>query len=97
MKYLIHGEVDPAVAPSVEANPERIQAWIAKWQELDVLGMWFSLSRRAYFIAVDVEDEDAMFGQLWETWNLIQGYPRIDAVLDVEEFPQALARVGLLG
>lgn len=97
MKYLIQAEIDPETGVEIEATPERIQEVIAKWQGVNPIGMYFSLTRRNITIIVDAESEDAFFEQLHATWVLTNDYPDVQPVADVDEFPQLLQRAGIGG
>ncbi len=54
MKYVVQVEIDPEIGVEVEAQPEKLQELIGKWQALNPLGMYFALTRRAMTIVVDV-------------------------------------------
>lgn len=97
VKYLIQVEIDPETGIEVEATPERIQEIVAKWQSLNPIGMYFSLTRRSITIVVDVDSEDAFFEQLHATWVLAKDYPDVQPVADADEFPQLLQRTGIGG
>lgn len=92
MKYAIHGGVAPEVGAAIEDDPQQIQKMIGKWQELEPLGMWFSLTRRYFFVIVDVPNEDAFFGALATTWRTTNSYPTVEPLANVAEFPELLAR-----
>ena len=47
MKYVIQVEVDLETGVNIEATPEKIQEVMGKWQALNPIGMYFSLTRRA--------------------------------------------------
>ena len=96
MKYIIQAEVDPETGVEVEANPEKIQEWIGKWQALNPIGMYFTLTRRSVTIIVDVPNEDAFFEALHATWVLTKDYPDVTPVATVDEFPTLLKRAGLV-
>ena len=97
MKYIIQAELDPVTGIEVEAQPDKIQEMIGKWQALNPIGMYFSLTRRAITIIVDVPNEDALFDALHFTWVLTEDYPDVSPVVDVEEFPSVLERIGVGG
>ncbi len=96
MKYVVQVEIDPETGPEVEAQPEKLQEWIGKWQALNPIGMYFCLTRRAVTIILDVPNEDAMFEAMHSTWVLTKSYPDIWPVGDAAEFPALLKRVGVL-
>ena len=62
MKYLIQGEIAAENPVETEFGRARIEEWIGKWQALSPIGMYFTLTRRAYTIVVDVPDEDSLSG-----------------------------------
>ncbi len=95
MKYIVQIEVDPETGVEVEGNPAKIQEVIGKWQALNPIGMYFSLSRRAITLIVDVANEDAMFEALHASWVFFKDYPDVSPVASVEEFPALLQRVGI--
>ena len=95
MKYIIQVEVDPEAGAEVEANPDQIREVMGKWQALNPIGMYFCLTRRAMTIVVDVPNEDAMFEALHTTWVVIKSYPDVWPVVDAQEFPGILRRVGV--
>jgi hypothetical protein len=97
MKYVVQVEIDAVTGLDVEAEPDRIQEWIRKWQALNPIGMFFSLTRRAVTIIVDVPNEDAMFEALHASWVLAKDYPEVWPVASVEEFPTILQRTGVGG
>lgn len=94
MKYMVQVEIDPETGTDIEKRPEEIQALVGKWQALKPIGMYFSLTRRAITIIVDVPNEDVMFDALHATWVLAEDYPDVSPVVDVEEFPALLQRAG---
>jgi hypothetical protein len=95
MQYIVHGEIDPEAGLEVEANPEKIQEWMGKWQALNPIGFYFGLTRRAYTIILDVPSEDAMFEAVYSTWAFAKSYPDILPVAEATEFPTLMKRVGL--
>ena len=97
MKYIIQAEIDPETGLDVEAQPEKIQEMVAGWQALNPIGMYFSLTRRAITIIVDVPNEDAIFEQLHNMWVLTKDYPDVSPVADADEFPALLQRLGIGG
>ena len=97
MKYIIQAEIDPETGIEVEARPDKLQEMIGKWQALNPIGMYFSLTRRAITIIVDVPNEDAFFEALHYTWGLAKDYPEVWPVTDVDEFPAILQRIGVGG
>ena len=96
MKYIIQAEVDAETGVEVEANPEKIQELIGKWQALNPIGMYFNLTRRAMAIIVDVPNEDAFFEALHATWVITRDYPDVSPVATVDEFPALMQRAGLV-
>ena len=97
MKYIIQAELDPEAGIDVEAQPDKIQEMIGKWQALNPIGMYFSLTRRAITIIVDVPNEDAIFEALHNMWVLTKDYPDVTPVAGVDEFPAILQRIGVTG
>ncbi len=97
MKYIVQVEIDGDTGLEVEAQPEALQEWIGKWQALKPLGMYFSMTRRAITIVVDVPNEDAMFEALHATWVITKDYPEVWPVADVGEFPALMQRTGMGG
>ena len=94
MKYIVHVEIDPETGLEVEAQQEKLQQWIGKWQALNPIGMYFAVTRRAVTIIVDVHNQDTMFEALHSTWVLTKSYPDIWPVSDVAEFPELMKRIG---
>ena len=47
VKYIVQVEIDPETGIDVEAQPDKIQEMIGKWQALKPIGFYFSLTRRA--------------------------------------------------
>ena len=97
MKYIVQAELDPVTGMEVEAQPEKIEEFIAKWQALNPIGFYFNLTRRAITIIVDVPNEDAMFEALHNSWVMTQDYPDVSPVASVDEFPEILKRIGVGG
>ena len=95
MKYVIQVEVDPETGTDVEANPAVIQEMVGKWQAHNPIGMYFSLTRRAMTIVLDVPNEDTFFEALHATWVATNSYPDVWPVVDAEEFPAVLQRLGV--
>jgi len=93
MKYIVQIEVDPQTGIELESNPAQIEGLMAKWQALNPIGIYFSLSRRAVTVIVDVPNEDAMFEALHATWVATEDYPDVSPVVDASEFPAMLQRV----
>ena len=94
MKYIIQIEVDPEIGSELEETPAQIQEVMGKWQALNPLGMYFSITRRAMTIVVDVPNEDAFFEALHATWVMTQSYPDVWPVVGADEFPSLLQRAG---
>ncbi len=97
MKYIIQAELDPETGLDVEARPDKIQEMIEKWQALNPLGFYFSLTRRAITIIVDAPNEDALFEPLHNMWVLTKDYPEVWPVVGVDEFPSVMQRLGIGG
>lgn len=97
MKYIIQVEIDPDTGAEIESQPEKIQEMVGKWQALNPIGMYFSLTRRSVTIIVDVPNEDAMFEAIHDTWVVANDYPDVSPVVGADEFPSLLARVGIGG
>ena len=95
MKYIVQVEVDPETGAEMEAQSDQIQEVMGKWQALNPIGMYFCLTRRAVTIILDVPNEDAMFEALHTTWVVSKSYPDVWPVVDAEEFPGILRRVGV--
>jgi hypothetical protein len=93
MKYMVHVEIDPETGAEMEANPEKIQEWVGKWQACKPIGMYFALTRRAATIILDVPNEDAMFEVLHDTWVITNAYPEVWPVADASEFPALMQRL----
>lgn len=96
MKYIILAELDAETGLEIEDEPEQIQEVIRKWQELDLIGMYFSLTDRTLTIIVEADNEDAFFEQLHMMWTLTLDYPVVWPVATVDEFPQLLKRAGVM-
>ena len=97
MKYVVQIEVSPEAGEAAEADPAKIQKIMSGWQALNPIGMYFSLTRRAMTVIVDVPNEDGMFEALHATWVATHSYPDVSPVVGAEEFPQILKRLGLGG
>ena len=95
MKYIVQVEIDPASGTALEAEPAKLQSIIGNWQALNPVGMYFSLTRRAVTIILDVPNEDTMFEALHATWVATNDYPDVSPVADLESFPQLLQRAGI--
>ena len=95
MKYIVQIEVDPETGAELEAVPVQIQESMGKWQALNPIGMYFSLTRRAVTNILDVPNEDAMFEALHNTWVVTKSYPEVWPVVDGQEFPSLLQRAGV--
>ena len=67
MKYIIRAEIDPVTGLEVESQPQKIQEFIGKWQTLNPIAMYFSLTARELTIIVEAPHEDAFFTQLHAT------------------------------
>ena len=96
MKYLVQIEIDADNDLEHQpGGPARIQEWIGKWQALNPIGFYFSLTRRSATVLVEVPDEDAMFEALYDTWLLAKAYPSVTPVVGVEEFGSIMQRIGV--
>lgn len=95
MKYIVQVELDPDVGAEFEEDPAGIQEWIGKWQALNPLGMYFSMTRRAVTIIVDVPNEDGMFEALHSTWLVTRSYPEVWPVAEASEFGALMQRLGM--
>lgn len=88
-------EIDAQNPVETEIGAERIEQWIGKWQALNPIGIYFSLTRRSATIIVDLPNEDAMFEALYDTWMLSKNYPSVTPIVGVEEFGSIMQRIGL--
>ena len=95
MKYIIQADVDPATGTQLEAQPEKIQELIGKWQALNPIGMYFSLHRRRLTIVVEASNEDSFFEALHATWVIAGSYPEVWPVAGADEFPNLMQRLGM--
>jgi hypothetical protein len=93
VKYIVQVEIDPETGIEVEANPEKIQEWLGKWQALNPIGIYFAVTRRAVTIILDVPNEDALLEVLHDTWVMTNSYPDVWPVADASEFPAMMQRV----
>jgi hypothetical protein len=95
MKYIIQVEIDPETGAQVEANMDKMQEWVGKWQKLNPIEMYFAITRRAITIILDVPNEDALLEVLQATWVLTNSYPEVWPVVRADEFPALVQRMGL--
>ena len=95
MKYIVQIEIDPDMGAEFEEDPAGIQEFIEKWQVLNPIGMYFSLTRRAVTVIVDVPSEDSMFEVIHHTWLVTRSYPEIWPVADLEGFGSLMHRLGM--
>ena len=95
MKYIVQVEIDPEAGDAIEGDPATMQSVLGAWQALNPISMYFSLTRRALTVIVDVPNEDAMFEALHATWVGTSSYPEVWPVAGMDEFPALLQRVGL--
>jgi hypothetical protein len=95
MKYIVQVEIDPDTGLEMEEHPEQIQEVISKFQALNPIGMYFSLTRRSVTVIVDVPNEDAIFEALHTSWRITESYPEVWPVMDLQEFPELLRRAGI--
>lgn len=95
MKYIVQVEIDPDIGLEMEEHPEQIQEVTGKFQALNPIGMYFSLTRRAVTVIVDVANEDAIFEALHTSWRITGSYPEVWPVMDLQEFPDLLKRAGI--
>ena len=86
MKYIIQIETDGETGVEVESEPDKIQEVVGRWQALNPIGMYFSMTRRAITVIVDVPNEDAFFEALHATWVLTKSYADVSLVAGAEEF-----------
>ena len=93
MKYIVQVEIGPETGLEVEAQPEKLQEWIGKWQALNPIGMYFGITRRAATFILDVPNEDAMFEVIHSTWVLTKSYPDVWPVGDASEFGAMMQRM----
>jgi len=98
MKYLVQVEIgadnDVEQQPG---GPAILQEWIERWQALNPIGMFFSLTRRSVTVIVDLPNEDAMFEALYDTWQITKSYPAVTPVVGADEFGAIMQRLGLGG
>lgn len=95
MKYIVQVEIDPDIGLEMEEHPEQIQEVIGKFQALNPIGMYFSLTRRSMTVIVDVPNEDHIFEALHTSWRITESYPEVSPVMDLQEFPELLRRAGI--
>ena len=98
MKYLVQVEIDASNDVELQpGGPAKLQEWIGKWQALNPIAMYFSLTRRSVSIIVDLPNEDGMFEALFDTWNITKSYPTVTPVVGVDEFGAIMQRLGIGG
>ena len=95
MKYVVLADIDAEVGVDVEAQPEKIQQLIEKWQTHNLLGFYFSITSRNLTIIIEAENENEFFDALHATWLLTLDYPEVYPVVDVDGFPDLLRRAGV--
>jgi hypothetical protein len=95
VKYIIQADIDGETGIQIEAQPEKIQEIIGKWQALNPLGMYFSLHRRRLTIVVEVPSEDSFLEALHATWVWTKNYPEVWPVAGVDEFAGLMQRLGM--
>ena len=95
MKYIIQMELDPETGLEAEANPAEIQEFMGKWQALNPIGMYFSMTRRAVTVILEAPNEDSFFEALHATWVFTKSYPDVWPVADASEFPALMQRLGM--
>jgi len=95
MKYVVLADIDAEVGVDVEAQPEKIQELINKWQAHNLLGFYFSITSRNLTIIIEAENENEFFDALHATWLLTLDYPEVYPVVDVDGFPDLLRRAGV--
>ena len=95
MIYIIQAELDPEAGVELEANPDMMQELIGKWQALNPIGHYFSLTRRAMTVILEAPNEDAFFEALHFTWVATNDYPEVTPVAGVDKFPDLLKRAGI--
>ncbi len=96
MRYIVQIDVDPETGADLEAHPERIQEIIGKWQAHNPVGMYFSLTRRRITVVLDAPNEDSFFEALHASWVTAKSYPEVWPVVNAEEFPAIMQRVGMV-
>jgi hypothetical protein len=93
VKYIVQIEIDPDIGSELEEDPELMQSFLGTWQALKPIGMYFSMTRRAATIIVDVPNEDGMFEAIHQTWEITRSYPEIWPVAEMAEFGSLLQRI----
>ena len=95
VRYIVQMELTPEIGADLEAHPERIQEIIGKWQAHNPIDMYFSMTRRRVTIALDAPNEDSFFDALHASWGAAKGYPEVWPVVNAEDFPALMQRVGM--
>ena len=96
MRYIVQMDLAPNIGADLEAHPERIQEIIGKWQAHNPVGMYFSLTRRRVTIVLDAPNEDSFFEALHASWVATKSYPEVWPVVNAEEFPAIMQRLGMV-
>jgi hypothetical protein len=96
MRYIIQIDLDPETGTDLEAHPERIQEFMGKWQAHNPVGMYFSLTKRRVTIVLDAPNEDSFFEALHASWVVTKSYPEVWPVVNAEDFPAIMQRVGMV-
>lgn len=93
MKYIVQIEIDPDIGAELEEDPELMESFMGTWQKLNPVGMYFSMTRRAATIIVDVPNEDGMFEALHSTWVITRSYPEVWPVAEMADFGSLMQRI----
>ncbi|MCH8090152.1 MAG: hypothetical protein IH955_09100 [Chloroflexi bacterium] len=96
MRYIVQIDLDPETGADLEAHPERIQEFMGKWQAHNPVGMYFSLTRRRVTVVLDAPNEDSFFEALHASWVVAKSYPEVWPVVNAEDFPAIMKRVGMV-
>ena len=59
-------------------------------------GMYFSLTRRCVTIVLDAPNEDSFFEALHASWVVTKSHPEVWPVVNAEDFPAIMKRVGMV-
>jgi len=93
LKYIIQIDIPATEAP--ETQPESLQEVIGKWQALNPIGFYASLTRRRATIIVDAPNEDSFFEAMYATWIAFKTYPEVWPVVSMDELPVLMQRTGM--
>ena len=96
MRYAITFEVPVEVGNAFEKDPKAAEYFFKLLEETKLEAAYTSSSRRFMILIVNAESHEELSKLLVPFWHTLKVYPKIDTVMNMEEWKAAFQTVGEL-